>query len=141
MPTTVTPRGVEHLGDPVMWYFGGDVPFRKGEPTVVFDAGRYYPHHNLYHVTSSTWDLQALAMEPTAHERIWSARQRYIPRAAIRQAVRQLRGACARGDAAQVLTALESTVIDFTPSQTARHATTRQPRVVTAPGAAVRRSA
>jgi FlaA1/EpsC-like NDP-sugar epimerase len=84
---------------------------------------------------------QALAMEPTAHARIWSARQRYIPRAAIRQAVRQLRGACARGDAAQALTALESTVIDFTPSQTARHATTRQPRVVTAPGAAVRRSA
>ncbi|MDC0673680.1 Eco57I restriction-modification methylase domain-containing protein [Nannocystis radixulma] len=37
------------------------IPDIKGEPTVVFDPGRYYPHHNLYHVTSSTWDLQALA--------------------------------------------------------------------------------
>nr|WP_263430023.1 TaqI-like C-terminal specificity domain-containing protein [Nannocystis pusilla] len=37
------------------------IPDIKGEPTVVFDAGRYYPHHNLYHVTSPTWDLQALA--------------------------------------------------------------------------------
>lgn len=37
------------------------IPDIKGEPTVVFDEGRYYPHHNLYHVTTSTWDLRALA--------------------------------------------------------------------------------
>lgn len=37
------------------------IPDIKGEATVVLDEGRYYPHHNLYHVTSSTWDLQALA--------------------------------------------------------------------------------
>jgi hypothetical protein len=37
------------------------IPDIKGEPMVVFDEGRYYPHHNLYHVTSSTWDLRALA--------------------------------------------------------------------------------
>ncbi len=37
------------------------IPDIKGEPTVVFDEGRYYPHHNLYHVTSSAWDLRALA--------------------------------------------------------------------------------
>lgn len=37
------------------------VPDIKGEPTVVYDAGHYYPHHNLYYVTSSTWELPALA--------------------------------------------------------------------------------
>jgi len=37
------------------------IPDIKGEPTVVFDEGRYYPHHNLYCVTSDRWDLMALA--------------------------------------------------------------------------------
>lgn len=37
------------------------IPDIKGEPVVVYDEGNYYPHHNLYHVTSSTWDLRALA--------------------------------------------------------------------------------
>jgi hypothetical protein len=26
----------------------------------VYDEGRYYPHHNLYHVTSEVWDLKLL---------------------------------------------------------------------------------
>ncbi len=37
------------------------IPDIKGEPMVVLDEGKFYPHHNLYHVTSSTWDLRALA--------------------------------------------------------------------------------
>jgi hypothetical protein len=37
------------------------IPDIKGEPMVVHDEGQFYPHHNLYHVTSSTWDLRALA--------------------------------------------------------------------------------
>jgi hypothetical protein len=37
------------------------IPDIKGEPTVAFDEGRFYPHHNLYHITSTTWDLRALA--------------------------------------------------------------------------------
>lgn len=37
------------------------IPDIKGEPMVVLDDGQFYPHHNLYHVTSSTWDLRALA--------------------------------------------------------------------------------
>lgn len=37
------------------------IPDIKGEPTVAFDPGRFYPHHNLYHVTSAQWDLRALA--------------------------------------------------------------------------------
>lgn len=36
------------------------IPDIKGEATVVLDAGRYYPHHNLYVVTSDTWDLRVL---------------------------------------------------------------------------------
>ncbi len=37
------------------------IPDIKGEPMVVLDDGQYYPHHNLYHVTSTRWDLRALA--------------------------------------------------------------------------------
>jgi len=37
------------------------IPDIKGEPMVVFDDGKFYPHHNLYYVTSTTWDLRALA--------------------------------------------------------------------------------
>jgi len=36
------------------------IPDIKGEPHVVYDPGLYYPHHNLYWVTSDTWDLPAL---------------------------------------------------------------------------------
>lgn len=36
------------------------VPDIKGRATVVYDSGTYYPHHNLYVVTSKHWDLRAL---------------------------------------------------------------------------------
>ena len=36
------------------------IPDIKGEPHVVYDSGDFYPHHNLYYVTSETWDLKAL---------------------------------------------------------------------------------
>lgn len=36
------------------------IPDIKGEATVVLDPGQYYPHHNLYYVTSDVWDLRAL---------------------------------------------------------------------------------
>ena len=36
------------------------LPDIKGEANVVFDAGHYYPHHNLYYVISTDWDLRAL---------------------------------------------------------------------------------
>ena len=32
----------------------------KGEANVVYDEGRFYPHHNLYYVTSEQWELRAL---------------------------------------------------------------------------------
>jgi hypothetical protein len=36
------------------------IPDIKGEPTVVYDRGAFYPHHNLYFVTSDRWELPAL---------------------------------------------------------------------------------
>ncbi len=36
------------------------IPDIKGEAHIVFEAGEYYPHHNLYYVTSDIWDLRAL---------------------------------------------------------------------------------
>lgn len=36
------------------------IPDIKGEAHVVYEPGRLYPHHNLYYITSDTWNLQAL---------------------------------------------------------------------------------
>lgn len=36
------------------------IPDIKGEAHIVYEAGELYPHHNLYFVTSDTWDLRAL---------------------------------------------------------------------------------
>lgn len=36
------------------------IPDIKGEANVVYECGDYYPHHNLYYITSSEWDLRAL---------------------------------------------------------------------------------
>ena len=38
------------------------IPDIKGSANVVLEEGRYYPHHNLYFVTSETWDLRVLQM-------------------------------------------------------------------------------
>lgn len=36
------------------------IPDIKGDAHVVYEEGRLYPHHNLYYVTSDTWDVRAL---------------------------------------------------------------------------------
>ena len=36
------------------------IPDIKGSAQIVYEPGKLYPHHNLYFVTSSMWDLQAL---------------------------------------------------------------------------------
>ncbi|MEZ5478154.1 MAG: Eco57I restriction-modification methylase domain-containing protein [Thiolinea sp.] len=36
------------------------IPDIKGDAHIVFEGGGLYPHHNLYYVTSDTWDLRAL---------------------------------------------------------------------------------
>lgn len=36
------------------------IPDIKGEASVVYDKGEFYPHHNFYYLTSEEWDLHAL---------------------------------------------------------------------------------
>lgn len=36
------------------------IPDIKGEAHIVYEAGKLYPHHNLYYIISDTWDLRAL---------------------------------------------------------------------------------
>lgn len=36
------------------------IPDIKGEASVVYDSGEFYPHHNFYYLTSNEWDLHAL---------------------------------------------------------------------------------
>jgi hypothetical protein len=36
------------------------IPDIKGEAHVVYECGEFYPHHNLYYITSTEWDLKAL---------------------------------------------------------------------------------
>lgn len=36
------------------------IPDIKGDAHIVFENGKLYPHHNLYFITSESWDLRAL---------------------------------------------------------------------------------
>ncbi len=36
------------------------IPDIKGAAHIVHEHGKYYPHHNLYYITSDEWDLRAL---------------------------------------------------------------------------------
>jgi len=36
------------------------IPDIKGEAHIVYEDGHFYPHHNLYFITSGEWDLIAL---------------------------------------------------------------------------------
>lgn len=38
------------------------IPDIKGEAHIVYEPGQFYPHHNLYFITSDTWDLRALQL-------------------------------------------------------------------------------
>jgi hypothetical protein len=36
------------------------IPDIKGKANIVYEDGHFYPHHNLYYITSEKWDLKAL---------------------------------------------------------------------------------
>lgn len=36
------------------------IPDIKGDAHIVYEEGKFYPHHNLYYIISEDWDLQAL---------------------------------------------------------------------------------
>lgn len=38
------------------------IPDIKGAAAVVYEEGKFYPHHNLYYIISSIWDLRALQL-------------------------------------------------------------------------------
>jgi hypothetical protein len=58
-------------------------------------------------------------MKKTSHPRIWSARQQTISRADVINAVRQLRRACASGDAHMALDVIAAAVAGYETSDTA----------------------
>jgi FlaA1/EpsC-like NDP-sugar epimerase len=62
---------------------------------------------------------QGLEMKKTSHARIWSARQKDVARQEILRAVRQIRRACASGDATMALETLAAAVVGYEPSEVA----------------------
>jgi FlaA1/EpsC-like NDP-sugar epimerase len=76
---------------------------------------------------------QGLEMKKTSHPRIWSARQKDVARHEIIKAVRQLRRACAAGDATMALDTLASAVAGYEPSEVAVKAARSASRRVGAP--------
>lgn len=53
-------KTIDRIFPPLMKQAKLLIPDIQGHPQVVYDPGEFYPHHNLYYITSETWDLQAL---------------------------------------------------------------------------------
>src|SRR3546814_16820111 len=73
MPHSLPKPRSSDLRNPAGWYRTIDrispslvnkpkllVPDIKGEAAFALDEGHFYPHHNLYYVTSDEWELRAL---------------------------------------------------------------------------------
>jgi FlaA1/EpsC-like NDP-sugar epimerase len=80
---------------------------------------------------------QGLEMKKTSHSRIWSARQKDVSRHDVIKAIRQLRRACAAGDATMALDTLASAVEGYEPSEVAIRAARSASRRVGAPSSKV----
>jgi Eco57I restriction-modification methylase len=53
-------RSIDRIYPPLLKEKKLLIPDIKGEANVVYESGKYYPHHNLYFITSAEWDLRAL---------------------------------------------------------------------------------
>lgn len=53
-------RTIDRITPEIAWRPKLLIPDIKGEAHVVYEEGRLYPHHNLYYITSDTWDVRAL---------------------------------------------------------------------------------
>lgn len=53
-------RTIDRIHESLTWRPKLLIPDIKGSAHVVYEEGKLYPHHNLYHITSDTWDLRAL---------------------------------------------------------------------------------
>jgi FlaA1/EpsC-like NDP-sugar epimerase len=80
---------------------------------------------------------QGLEMKKTSHARIWSARQKDVSRPEVIKAIRQIRRACAAGDATLALETLAAAVADYEPSDLAIRAARSASRRIGAPSSKV----
>lgn len=53
-------RTIDRIYESLTWRPKLLIPDIKGSAHVVYEEGRLYPHHNLYYISSDTWDLRAL---------------------------------------------------------------------------------
>lgn len=53
-------RTIDRIYPELTWQPKLLIPDIKGEANIVYEDGRFYPHHNLYFITSNEWDLHAL---------------------------------------------------------------------------------
>jgi FlaA1/EpsC-like NDP-sugar epimerase len=80
---------------------------------------------------------QGLEMKKTSHARIWSARQKDVSRPEVIKAIRQIRRACAAGDATLALETLAAAVADYEPSDLAIRAARSASRRIGAPSSKI----
>ena len=53
-------RTIDRIHEALTWRPKLLIPDIKGSAHVVYEEGRFYPHHNLYYISSDTWELRAL---------------------------------------------------------------------------------
>ncbi|MBF0144607.1 MAG: Eco57I restriction-modification methylase domain-containing protein [Magnetococcales bacterium] len=53
-------RTIDRIDSKLTWRPKLLIPDIKGNAHIVYEEGRFYPHHNLYFITSDEWDLRAL---------------------------------------------------------------------------------
>lgn len=53
-------RTIDRITPAIAWKPKLLIPDIKGAAHVVYESGQLYPHHNLYYITSDTWDVRAL---------------------------------------------------------------------------------
>jgi len=60
-PATRWYKTIDRITPALTWQPKLLVPDIRGDgDAIAYDGGELYPHHNLYHITSQTWDLPAL---------------------------------------------------------------------------------
>ena len=53
-------RTIDRITPAIAWKPKLLIPDIKGAAHVVYESGQLYPHHNLYYITSDTWNVRAL---------------------------------------------------------------------------------
>ena len=53
-------RTIDRIYPELAWREKLLIPDIKGDASIVYEKGKFYPHHNLYFVTSNEWDIHAL---------------------------------------------------------------------------------